>query len=59
MPRAKEIRQKKNDTAQTKKQLWEMEQIQWELYLFYKKNKTQVSRQGMKAGMATRSNGKQ
>ena len=32
MPRAKEIRQKKNDTAQTKKQLWEMEQIQWELY---------------------------
>ena len=50
MPRAKEMRQKKkkNDTvAQTKKQLWEMEQIQWELYFFNKKNKTQVSRQGM------------
>ena len=27
--------------------------------VFYKKNKTQVSRQGMKAGMTTRSNGKQ
>ena len=41
MTRAKEMRQKKHDTvAQTKKQLWEMEQIQWELYFFfYKKNK--------------------
>ena len=43
-----ETEKKKNDTvAQTKKQLWEMEQIQWELYFFNKKNKTQVSRQGM------------
>ena len=36
MTRAKEMRQKKHDTvAQTKKQLWEMEQIQWELYFFF------------------------